>query len=81
MGNLLLGSRRLKYTRVNDIAFLKVGEEMIRSVRIEREGRYEVYIPASRNNGPLLLARTHDFDHALYIHFCNQNSLLTDARI
>lgn len=54
---------------------------MIRSVRIEGEGRYEVYIPASQNNGPLLLARTHDFDHALYIHFCNQNSLLTDTRI
>lgn len=54
---------------------------MIRSVRVEREGRYKVYIPSNQSSSPLLLARTYDFNYALYIHFCNQNSLLTDSQI
>lgn len=54
---------------------------MIRSVRVEREGRYEVHIPSNQSSSPLLLARTYNFGHALHIHFCNQNSLLTDNEI
>lgn len=54
---------------------------MIRSVRVEREGRYEVYILPNQSSDPSLLAKTYDFDHALYIYFCNQNSLLADNQI
>jgi hypothetical protein len=54
---------------------------MIRSAKIEKNGRYEVCILIGQDEGSVLLARTHDYDHALYIHYCNQDSLLTDTRI
>lgn len=54
---------------------------MIRSVRIEREGRYEAHIPPNQSSDLLLLAKTYDSDHALYIYLCNQNSLLADNQI
>lgn len=53
----------------------KQGDDVIISARMEREGRYEVRMEGNQ----FLLAKTHDFDHALYIQYCNQNSLLTDT--